>query len=219
MIDKSENPKVRTRIKICGITDPESARAVVDLGADALGMVFYEPSPRNLELAQASKIAAVGHPFVTMVGLFVNAERSSIEQVLDRIPLQLLQFHGDESPAFCDSFGLPYVKALRVSGQQNLADQIQSYSSAQAVLLDTYKKGMPGGTGATFNWDMVPEVDQHIILAGGLTAENVGQAISQVKPYAVDTSGGVESAPGVKDTGRIRAFITQVFQADLNSHV
>lgn len=210
---------MRTRIKICGITDQESARVVVESGADALGMVFYQPSPRHLGIAQAAEIAAVAHPFVTLVGLFVNAGKESIEQILEQVPLQLLQFHGNESPEFCDSFHLPYVKALRVGDQENLIDQIETYSSAQAILLDTYKKGVPGGTGATFNWDLVPEVNQHIILAGGLNTENVGQAIRQVKPYAVDTSGGVESAPGVKDADRIRAFIEQVFQADLNSHV
>ena len=204
----------RTRVKICGITDPQSAEAVISAGADAMGMVFYPASPRHLSLENARDIAAVAHPFVSLVGLFVDASREDIDRVLEHVPLQLIQFHGNETPEFCEAVGLPYGKALRVQSHAGLREKMNEYQQAQAILLDTYKKGVPGGTGETFDWALVPESSQKIILAGGLHPENIGRAIHQVKPYAVDTSGGVESAPGVKDTDRIRAFTKQVASAD-----
>ena len=206
----------RTRVKICGITATVAAECAIDAGADALGLVFYESSPRNLSIESAAEIAAIAHPFVSLVGLFVDTEEAEIQQILDQIPLQVLQFHGSESPEFCGSFGLPYIKALRVKEGTDISAIASSYSGAQAILLDAYKENVPGGTGESFNWDLVPELDQHVILAGGLNSENIGHAISKVNPYAVDTSGGVESAPGVKDPARIRAFISQVIQADFN---
>lgn len=215
------NQTLRTRIKICGITAPEAATCAINAGADALGLVFYEPSPRNLSIEMAKQIAVVAHPFVTLVGLFVDADKAFVEQVLAAVPIQCLQFHGEETSAYCDSFGLPYIKAIRVGDDdsRDLVSKIDTYASAQAVLLDTYKKGVPGGTGEAFNWSLVPAVDKHIVLAGGLEPGNVANAISEVKPYAVDTSGGVESAPGIKDPDRIRAFVAQVLKVDFNANV
>ena len=205
---------LRTRIKICGITSASAASAAIETGADALGLVFFESSPRNLSIETAAEIAAVAHPFVSLVGLFVDPGEKDVRAVLDRMPLQVLQFHGEESAEFCESFGLPYIKALRIKEGVDIASTAAAYSGAQAVLLDTYKKGVPGGTGESFNWNLVPELGQHVVLAGGLDSTNVAEAISLVKPYAVDVSGGVESAPGVKDPVRIRAFIEQVIQTD-----
>ena len=210
---------IRTRIKICGITDPKAASLAIDAGADALGLVFYEPSTRYVDVVRAREIAKVADPFVTLVGLFVNADRSEVLNVIDKIPLQLLQFHGEETPEYCESFDIPYMKALRVSDGLDITLEAERYLTAQAILLDTYKKGVPGGTGECFNWRLIPKLKQPIVLAGGLDQENVGQAISQVKPYAVDTSGGVESAPGVKDADRIRAFTKQVLLADSKPYV
>jgi len=207
---------LRTRVKICGLTTVEAAHAAVEAGADALGLVFYGPSKRYVDPEKAAEIATVVPAFVSMVGLFVDADETSIKQVLARAPLQLLQFHGTESPAFCESFGVPYIKALRVREGMDIREHASAYSNAKAILLDTYKDKVPGGTGEVFDWSLVPELSERIILAGGLCPENVGRAISAVKPYAVDTSGGVESAPGVKDPARIRAFIAQVLQTDSN---
>jgi len=204
----------RTRIKICGVTSPQAAKVIIDAGADAMGMVFYPASSRHLDIETASNIAAVSHPFVTLVGLFVNASKDEIERVLEHVPLQLIQFHGDETPEFCDSLNIPYVKALRVKSASQVIDTVHQFQNAQGILLDTYKKGIPGGTGETFDWELVPSCAQKIILAGGLHSENVGDAIHQVHPYAVDVSGGVESAPGVKDADRIHAFVKQVIAAD-----
>ena len=210
---------MRTRIKICGITNTEDALQAVDAGADALGMVFYKPSPRYVDVGTAVQIAQSTPAFVSCVGLFVNAEADEVKQVLNQVPLQLLQFHGDETPQYCRQFSLPYMKALRVGAEGGLSGdalrtQINSYSDAQAILLDTYQKAVPGGTGERFDWDLVPESRQKIVLAGGLTPDNVAAAIKAVEPYAVDVSSGVESAPGVKDVGRIRAFVDAVYLAD-----
>lgn len=207
---------IRTRVKICGIATAAAASSAIDAGADALGLVFYEPSSRNLSIEKAAEIASVAHPFVSLVGLFVDADETRVRQVLNQVPVQVLQFHGSETPEFCASFGIPYIKALRVNESTDIEAEAEAYSTAQAILLDAYREGVPGGTGESFNWDLVPNLEQHIVLAGGLDSENIEQAISTVRPYAVDTSGGVESAPGVKDPARIRAFIEQVIQTDLN---
>ena len=209
----------RTRIKICGITNPRAASEAINAGADALGLVFYEPSPRYVDIASALQVSAMAYPFVTLVGLFVNADQHKVSEILSKVPLQLLQFHGDEPREYCESFGLPYMKALRVREGIDIAAEARAYASAQAILLDTYKKGVPGGTGESFNWDLVPKLDQPVVLAGGLDSDNVRHAINEVKPYAVDTSGGVESAPGVKDPDRMRAFVEQVRQADSKPYV
>ncbi len=198
---------MRTRVKICGITRPEDALAAAQAGADAIGLVFYPPSPRHVSLAQAGAVARVLPPFVTLTGLFVNAEPEEIEAVLARVPIDLLQFHGDESPEQCAVFQRPYIKALRVRPEMDLELERQRYQRARGLLLDTYRPGVPGGTGDTFDWSLIPKsLAGQIILAGGLHADNVAMAIEQVHPYAVDVSGGVEASKGIKDAGKIEAF-------------
>ncbi|PPD54852.1 MAG: phosphoribosylanthranilate isomerase [Methylotenera sp.] len=201
----------RTRVKICGITRPEDALVAVDLGVDALGLVFYAPSPRNVAIATAADIARQIPAFVTVVGLFVNAEPSFVEEVIAKVGLSLLQFHGDETPDDCERFGLPYIKAIRVKADTNLIQYARDFTSAKALLLDTYTEGVAGGTGQMFDWNLIPRaLPKPVILAGGLQANNVAQAIRQVKPYAVDVSGGVEATKGIKDAQKIAAFMQQV---------
>ncbi|WP_339082400.1 phosphoribosylanthranilate isomerase [Pseudomonas sp. TMP9] len=199
------------RSKICGITRIEDALAAVEAGVDAIGLVFYAPSPRCVTLQQARLIIAALPPFVTTVGLFVDASRCELGEILDAVPLDLLQFHGDETPDDCDGYHRPYIKALRVRPDDDIAAQVALYKNASGLLLDTYVPGIPGGTGEAFDWSLVPDnVDKPVILAGGLTAENVAQAIAQVRPYAVDVSGGVELAKGIKAATKIRAFMQAV---------
>lgn len=199
------------RCKICGITRVEDALAAVEAGADAIGLVFYAKSPRAVTVPQAQAILAALPPFVTTVGLFVDSERSELNAILDVLPLDLLQFHGDESPAACEGFGRPYIKALRVRPGDDIAARIGLYGSAAGVLLDTFVPGVPGGTGEAFDWSLVPQdLSVPIILAGGLTPENVRAAIEQVRPYAVDVSGGVEASKGLKDSNKIHAFVHAV---------
>jgi phosphoribosylanthranilate isomerase len=202
---------MRTRIKICGITSVEDALAAAQLGADAIGLVFYPPSPRYVEVEQAAEIAAALPPFVTTVGLFVNADEQTISEVVSRVRIDLIQFHGNECKDYCGLHQRPYLKAVRMSDEVDLDKQMTDYAQARALLLDTYKAGVPGGTGEQFNWDRVPaHLADKIILAGGLTPENVKDAIAQVHPYAVDVSGGVESAPGKKDKEKMARFIEAV---------
>ena len=199
------------RSKICGITRIEDALAAVEAGADAIGLVFYAKSPRAVTVQQARTIIAALPPFVTTVGLFVDASRCELGEILDAVPLDLLQFHGDESPAACDGYHRPYIKALRVKPGDDIAAQVALYKNASGVLLDTYVPGIPGGTGEAFDWSLVPVgLSKPVILAGGLTADNVAGAINRVRPYAVDVSGGVEVAKGIKDAKMIRAFIQAV---------
>lgn len=201
----------RTRVKICGITRPEDALVAVDLGVDALGLVFYAPSPRNVTIATAADIARQIPAFVSVVGLFVNAEPSFVEEVIANVGLSLLQFHGDETLEDCERFGLPYIKAIRVKADTNLVQYARDFTSAKALLLDTYTEGVAGGTGQMFDWNLIPSaLPKPVILAGGLQANNVAQAIRQVKPYAVDVSGGVEATKGIKDAQKIAAFMQQV---------
>ncbi|UUY07841.1 phosphoribosylanthranilate isomerase [Pseudomonas sp. J452] len=196
------------RSKICGITRVEDALAAAAAGADAIGLVFYAKSPRAVSVAQAQQIIAALPPFVTTVGLFVDMPRAELQQILTQVPLDLLQFHGDESVEQCEGYGRPYIKALRVKAGDDIAAQMARYPSASGVLLDTFVEGVPGGTGLAFDWSLVPaELPKPVILAGGLTPDNVAAAIAQVRPYAVDISGGVESAKGIKDAGKVRAFI------------
>lgn len=197
------------RVKICGITSPEAAKHAATAGADAIGLVFYGASPRNLaNLALARDIALAAGPLVHTVGLFVNPEPDFIQQILEAVPLSLLQFHGDEPEAFCASFKRPYLKALRMKPDVDVAAVAGGYQSAQGLLLDAYKPGTPGGTGETFAWDRVPkQLPKPVVLAGGLTAENVAQAVQAVQPWAVDVSGGVEASPGVKAPQLVEAFI------------
>ena len=201
----------RVRSKICGITRVEDALAAVEAGADAIGLVFYAKSPRAVSIEQAKAIVAALPPFVTSVGLFVDMPRETLQALLREVPLDLLQFHGDESPADCEGFARPYIKALRVRADQDVARMMAPYSGACGILLDTFVEGVPGGTGAAFDWSLVPrEAGKPIILAGGLTPDNVAQAIAQVCPYAVDVSGGVEAAKGIKDAGKVKAFLQAV---------
>ncbi|AYG44153.1 phosphoribosylanthranilate isomerase [Pseudomonas sp. Leaf58] len=202
------------RSKICGITRIEDALAAAAAGADAIGLVFYAKSPRAVNVRQARAIIAELPPFVTTVGLFVNASRCELEEILEVVPLDLLQFHGDETPQDCEGYHRPWIKALRVRPGDDLEAACQLYAGARGILLDTYVAGVPGGTGEAFDWSLVPaRLSKPIILAGGLSADNVGQAIAQVQPYAVDVSGGVEQAKGIKDAAKIEAFMRAVKQA------
>ncbi len=206
----------RTRVKICGITRVEDAIAAVSAGADAIGLVFYAQSPRVVTVEHAQKIMTAMPPFVSVVGLFVNASKAEIEEVLSKLRLDILQFHGDESVHDCEQLKLPYYKAIRVKADTNLVQYAAEYNSAKALLLDGHSEHMMGGTGQTFDWNLIPaNLAKPIILAGGLNSENVGQAIKQVRPYAVDVSGGVESTKGIKDAAKIAAFIQGVSNADV----
>jgi len=206
---------MRTRVKICGITRPLDAEAAIQHGADALGLVFYAPSPRAVTIEQAKEIVAGLPPYVTVVGLFVNEEKDRIDEVLSKVRIDLLQFHGDETPEECISYSRPFTKAIRMRDGVDLIAEINRYSQADGLLLDTYRKGIPGGTGDSFNWELIPaEVADSIVLAGGLTPENVEQAIRQVHPYAVDVSGGVEMEKGIKDREKIAAFMRGVERAN-----
>jgi phosphoribosylanthranilate isomerase len=204
---------LRTRVKICGITRPEDAIAAVKHGADAIGLVFYGPSPRNVGIEIAAEIVSALPPFVSKVGLFVNASANDIESVLRRVSLDCLQFHGDESATDCAQINLPYYKAIRVKDDTNLLQYASYYEQAKALLLDTYSEASVGGTGQVFDWGLIPEtLGKPLILAGGLTAENVAAAIRQVHPYAVDVSGGVEASKGIKDEIKIASFMREVDQ-------
>jgi len=196
------------RVKICGITRPVDGIMAAHAGADALGLVFYPPSPRGISIEQAVKIVYALPPFITTVGLFVSPEPAEVWKVLEAVPLNCIQFHGDEAPAFCDQFKRPYIKALRMQPGMDVAARIEEYPGAAAVLLDTFVEGVAGGTGQKFDWGRVPRVAaKPVILAGGLTPENVAQAVAQVRPYAVDVSGGVELQKGIKDPERVKQFI------------
>ena len=199
------------RVKICGITRVEDALAAAAAGADAIGLVFYARSPRAVTAAQARQIVAALPPFVTSVGLFVDASPCEIEETLDAVPLDLLQFHGDESPAQCARYRRPYIKALRMREDIDLAGIARDYADARGLLLDTYVAGVPGGTGQAFDWTRVPaDLSLPLIVAGGLDADNVATAIAASRPYGVDVSGGVELAKGIKDAAEIARFIAAV---------
>lgn len=203
---------MRVRVKICGITRPEDALHAVQFGADAIGLVFYPASTRNVSISLAAEIANIVPAFVTVVGLFVNAEAAFIKQVLAQVKLDLLQFHGDETPSDCAQFGRPFIKAIRVKNDTNLVQCAQDFSAAKALLLDAYSEVAVGGTGQVFDWNLIPvDLSMPLILAGGLTVNNVAQAIQQVKPYAVDVSGGVEATKGIKDKDKLAAFMQQVY--------
>jgi len=204
---------MRTRIKICGITRPQDGQDAAYLGADAIGLVFYAPSPRAVSVEQAKAICDALPAFVTRVGLFVNADRNEINTVLAEVPLDLLQFHGDETPADCEGYDRPYIKALRMAADVDVMAEAETYDQAAGILLDSYEAGVPGGTGQTFDWQRVPAgIKQPVILAGGLNPRNVATAVERVRPYAVDVSGGVETAKGIKDKGKMTAFINEVLR-------
>lgn len=202
---------MRTRVKICGLTREQDVQAAVTAGADALGLVFYESSPRHVNMATATQLAKRVPAFVTVVALFVNADKAFVEEVIDRVGVDLLQFHGEESAAYCEQFQRPYIKALRVAADTDIVALASAYHSARGILLDSYKKGIPGGTGEVFNWELIPKkLPLPVILAGGLNPTNVAAAINKVQPYAVDVSGGVEQAKGIKDKDKIHAFMKEV---------
>lgn len=203
-----------TRVKICGITRIEDALCAAHHGADAIGLVFFSGSPRCVSVAQAQAISRALPPFVTTVGLFVNAASSEIEAVLAALRLDLLQFHGDEEAGFCRRFGVPYLKAARVREGVDLLQYAARYPDAKGILLDTFVAGVPGGTGQSFDWSLIPrDLPLPVVLSGGLDASNVGAAIRQVGPWAVDVSSGVETAKGIKDAARIAAFMQGVRNA------
>lgn len=203
--------KLRTRVKICGITSIEDALMAVAHGCDAIGLVFYAPSPRYISPEKAAEIVAALPPFVTTVGLFVDATKIEIESVLAKVDLDCLQFHGDETPAQCRAYGVHYMKAIRVQSDTNLLQCEIDFYDAKALLLDAYVEGLVGGTGQAFDWSLIPKtLMKPIVLAGGLTAGNVALAIKQASPYAVDVSGGVEKSKGIKDAAKIAAFMEQV---------
>ncbi len=201
----------RIRVKICGITRVEDALAAVNAGADAIGLVFYQPSPRFVTVEQAQHIVAAIPPFVSVVALFVNALPAEIKTVLAQVRIDIVQFHGDETPSDCEQIKLPYYKAIRIKADTNLLQYEVEFESAKALLLDTYTEAAFGGTGQVFDWGLIPQnLAKPVILAGGLTAENVALGIKQVRPYAVDVSGGVEQSKGIKDVAKIAAFMHAV---------
>ena len=207
------SPVHRTRIKICGLTREEDVRAAVAAGADAIGFVFYPPSPRFVSFERAAELARLVPPFVSIVGLFVNPERDFVREALAKVPLQVLQFHGDEQETNCLGFGLPYIKAARMRPGLDLLKYAACFPEAQGLLVDAFVEGYGGG-GETFDWSLIPpELPVPLILSGGLHAGNVAEAIRHVQPWAVDVSSGVEAAKGIKDAVRIIEFVAGVQHA------
>jgi len=205
----------RTRIKICGLKDAGMARHAASCGADAVGVVFHKPSPRYVSPDEAAKVAASLPPYVMAVGLFVNAPESEIREILSQVPLQMLQFQGEEDSSFCESFRMPYVRAVRMEEGTDLLEYARRFSRARALLLDAHVPGLAGGTGRSFDWKAIPrDLPIPVILSGGLTPENVGRAVREVKPWAVDVSSGVEAERGVKDPRKIEEFIRSVRRED-----
>jgi len=207
---------VKTAVKICGVTRTADALVAARHGAHAIGLVFYGPSPRYVDPDAAAAIVRVMPPFITTVGLFVDAEEDAVRAIAAHTGVQLLQFHGAESADFCASFGLPYMKAVQVRPGVDLLQYARVFSGAKALLLDAFHEDLRGGTGAVFDWGLIPRaLPLPIVLSGGLTPENVGDAIRRVKPTAVDVSSGVEASKGIKDEAKIAAFITGVRNADV----
>ncbi len=205
---------MRVRIKVCGITRTGDAAAAARLGVDAVGLVFYPKSPRHVSVEQAREIVAGLPAFVTVTALFLDPGREAVQQVLDKVRVELLQFHGVEPAEFCKGFGRPYIKAVPMGSQADLAEYAQRHTQAAALLLDSHAAGQKGVTGMSFDWSKVPKVDgPPLILAGGLKPENVATAIRIVQPYGVDVSSGVESAPGIKDPDKLAAFVREVNNA------
>ena len=205
---------MRTRIKICGLTRVEDVRAAVAAGADAIGFVFYPPSPRSLSIEQARQLVSHVPPFVTSVGLFVNEDPARVRQVLDQVPLGMLQFHGEEDDGYGSSFGRPWMKAARVRAGFDLIDYAARFPSACGVLVDAWVDGYGGG-GEVFDWALLPQdFSVPLVLAGGLTPANVASAVVQVRPWAVDVSSGVEVAKGIKARALMEAFVAGVRKAD-----
>lgn len=205
---------MRVRVKVCGITRTGDAAAAARLGVDAVGLVFYPKSPRHVSVEQAREIVAGLPAFVTVTALFLDPGSEAVQQVLDKVRVELLQFHGVEPAEFCRSFGRPYIKAVPMGSQADLAEYAQRHAQAAALLLDSHAAGQKGGTGVSFDWSTVPNVPgPPLILAGGLKPDNVATAIRIVQPYGVDVSSGVESAPGIKDPDKMAAFVREVNNA------
>lgn len=206
----------RTRVKFCGITRREDALAAARLGADAIGLVFYAPSPRAVTIGQARDVVAGLPPFLSTVALFVNPAAEEVRAVADAIRPNLLQFHGEEAPEQCAQFRIPYIKAVRVRPGVELLAEIERYAHAAAILFDSYQDDRHGGTGATFDWSLLPAaVSKPFILAGGLTPDNVAAAVARVRPYAVDVSGGIEISKGIKDLTKMQAFLREVHRGSI----
>ncbi len=199
------------KIKICGFTNAQNAQDAAMLGIDAIGLVFYQQSPRHIDINQALDIVQALPPFINRVGLFVNADADFIDEVLCEVPLDTLQFHGDETPAQCAQYAMPFIKALRVTAKTDISSMADAYHQASGLLLDAFNQDIYGGTGEHFDWSLAKvEIDLPIILAGGLAPDTVSAAIRQVSPYAVDVSSGVESAKGVKDIDKIKQFLANM---------
>ena len=208
---------MRTRVKICGFTQVKDAVYAAGLGVDAIGLVFYEPSPRNISIETAQAIRQALPAFVSVVALFVNAEPGFIRQVLDTVAIDCIQFHGDETPDECRSYNRPYIKAIQMRAETDIAVLQLHYYDASALLLDAYHPELQGGSGRSFDWDLIPRnCKLPIILAGGLTPDNAQQAMKAVKPYALDVSSGVEAAKGIKDAVKMAAFIRTTNRATEN---
>lgn len=206
---------MRTRVKICGLTRPEDARSAALLGADAIGLVFYPPSPRHVDISTARSIVEELPPFTTVVGLFVDEDPENVREVIVQLNIDLLQFHGKEGADYCAAFGKPYIKAIGMKPNTDLPRLASAYATACGLLLDADDPLAKGGTGTRFDWAMIaPECPLPVILAGGLTPQNVGEALRQVKPFAVDVSSGVEAAKGIKDTSKMAAFLREVQDID-----
>ncbi|MBT5155101.1 MAG: phosphoribosylanthranilate isomerase [Gammaproteobacteria bacterium] len=208
----------RTRIKICGITNHEDAANAVACGADALGFNFYQESSRYISPEQVAEICAQVPAFVTTVGLFVNEPLVDVKRIIKVLRLGLVQFHGDETPEYCESVGHPYMKALRATKRDQIEIEAKSFETAQAILVDTATDGQFGGTGKTFDWGMLPDLGKPVVLAGGLDATNVRAAIAATRPYAVDVSSGVELSRGEKDVAKMKKFVDAVHSADRSNN-
>lgn len=206
---------MRTRVKICGFTQVSDAVTAAELGVDAIGLVFYPPSPRHVSIEQAAKIVDALPAFVSVVALFVDEKESQIREVISKVSIDCIQFHGDETPADCRGYNMPYMKAIRMKPGLNVLEIAEQYGDASALLLDAYHLGVKGGSGSQFDWDLIPrDCSLPIVLAGGLQADNIRQAIQSVRPYALDVSSGVESEKGVKDVAKMAAFIREINEGD-----
>lgn len=202
------------RVKICGITRIEDLRAACDAGADAVGFVFYDKSPRRVSIEAAAALVRAVPPFVQTVGLFVNAEPAQVESVLAAAPLDLLQFHGDETPQACARYGRPWIKAIRVTPETDLLECAADFEAARGLLLDAFVPGVPGGTGERFDWSLIPAgLPLPVVLSGGLDPDNVAEAVRRVRPWAVDVSSGVEASKGIKDAHKVARFVANAKEA------
>lgn len=208
----------RTRVKICGFTSTEHATFAAYAGCDAIGLVFYPPSPRHVSIAKAQQIVAALPAFTSVVALFVDATEAQIKNVIQQVSIDILQFHGDESASECRRYAKPYLKAVRMRAETNIDVLCAEYHDASGLLLDAYHADAKGGTGQKFDWDLIPKTSAlPIILAGGLDEHNARDAINRVKPYALDVSSGVEVVKGIKDNNKICAFLNEVYLSDRNN--